>query len=69
MTAVAFAISMHLNLDETKDFLSRAGYALSPSSKFDLIVRFFIEKENYNMFEINEVLFKHGLESIGLPKE
>ena len=69
VTAVAFAISMHLNLDETKDFLSRAGYALSPSSKFDLIVRFFIEKENYNMFEINEVLFKHGLESIGLPKE
>lgn len=69
MTAVAFAISMHLNLDETKDFLARAGYALSPSSKFDLIVRFFIEKENYDMFEINEVLFEHGLESIGLPKE
>ena len=69
VTAVAFAISMHLNLDETKDFLARAGYALSPSSKFDLVVRFFIEKENYNMFEINEVLFKHGLESIGLPKE
>ena len=39
------------------------------AGKFDLIVRFFIEKENYNMFEINEVLFKHGLESIGLPKE
>lgn len=69
VTAVAFAISLHLNLDETKDFLARAGYALSPSSKFDLVVRFFIEKENYNMFEINEVLFKHGLESIGLPKE
>lgn len=69
VTAVAFAISMHLNLDETKDFLARAGYALSPSSKFDLIISFFIEKENYDMFEINEVLFDHGLESIGLPKE
>ena len=69
VTAVAFAISMHLNLDETKDFLARAGYALSPSSKFDLIISFFIEKENYDMFEINEVLFDHGLESIGLPKD
>ena len=65
-TAVAFAIGLHLNLDEAKDFLSCAGYAFSRSSKFDLIVQFFIEQENYDMFEINEVLFDHDQDTIGV---
>lgn len=65
-TAVAFAIGLHLNLDEAKDFLSCAGYAFSKSSKFDLIVQFFIERENYDMFEINEVLFDHDQDTIGV---
>ena len=64
-TALAFCIGLQLNIDETKDFLARAGYALSPSSKFDLVLQFYIEKENYDMFEINEVLFDHGLNLIG----
>ena len=64
-TALAFCIGLKLNIDETKDFLARAGYALSPSSKFDLVLQFYIEKENYDMFEINEVLFDHGLNLIG----
>ncbi|MBR6228973.1 MAG: hypothetical protein IKQ97_04485 [Eubacterium sp.] len=65
ITAIAFCIGLRLNIDETKDFLSRAGYALSPSSKFDLIVRFYIEKGNYDLFELNEVLFDYGQELIG----
>jgi len=57
VTAIAFAIALELNLDETKDLIGRAGFALTHSNKFDVIIEFFIEQENYNVFEINEVLF------------
>ncbi|WP_042355686.1 macro domain-containing protein [Bacillus rubiinfantis] len=56
-TAVAFAISLQLNLEETLDLLETAGYTLSRSSKFDVIVDYFIRHGKYNIHEINEVLF------------
>ena len=53
-TAIAFAIALELNLDETRDLIARAGYALSASSKFDVIVEYFIRQRNYDIFAIIE---------------
>lgn len=64
-TALALAIALELNLDDTKDLLSRAGLALSPCSKQDVIVRYFIEKEAYDIYEINVALFEHGEQLLG----
>lgn len=57
-TAVAFAIALKLNLEQTQDLIGRAGYTLTHSSRFDLIIEYFILKKQYNIFEINEVLFE-----------
>ena len=64
-TAVAFAIALELDMPTMLDLLSRAEIAFSPSSKFDLIVSYFIKNGNYDIFEINAALFKYGQPILG----
>ena len=64
-TAVAFAIALELNVEETNDLIGRAGYVLSRSSKADLVAKFFIEQKDYNIGRLNEILFANDLPLLG----
>lgn len=64
MTALCLCVGAKLNLDETRDLLARAGYALSPCDKTDVIFSYFIENEIYDMIEIDIQLEEHGLPCI-----
>ena len=64
-TALALALALELNLDETKDLIGRAGYALTNSNVFDLIIQFHIENRQYNVLEINLVLYQFDQTLLG----
>jgi O-acetyl-ADP-ribose deacetylase (regulator of RNase III) len=64
-TILALAIALELSLDETDDLLKCGGYALSHSQKFDVIIEYFIVSGKYDVFEINEVLFKYDQPLLG----
>jgi O-acetyl-ADP-ribose deacetylase (regulator of RNase III) len=64
-TAVALAVALELNLNETGDLLGRAGYTLSHSQKFDVIIEYFIASGKYDVYEINEVLFNYDQQLLG----
>lgn len=65
VTAVAFALALELDLEETQNLIGRAGYTLSHSSKFDIIIEYFIINKNYDVFEIDTVLFHYDQPLIG----
>ena len=64
-TAIALAIALELDLADTRDLIGRAGFALTNSSKFDLIIRYFIQQRNYNIIEINMALYEFDQPMLG----
>ena len=62
---MAFAIALKLNVEETNDLIGRAGYVLSRSSRADLVAKYFIEHEDFNIGLLNEVLYAEDLPLLG----
>ena len=65
-TAIALALALELDMEQSKDLIGRAGYALTNSSKFDLIIQYFIEQGNYNVIEINMALYEFDQSLLGV---
>ena len=65
-TVICFAIALELSLDETERLLSTVGFTLSRSSKFDIIIEYFLINGEYNIFTINETLFKFDQVCLGV---
>ncbi len=65
-TAVAFAVALELPFNELKDMLSKAGFSLTHSNKFDIIIEYFVKRGEYDIYKINEALFEFDQPLLGI---
>jgi len=68
-TAVALAVALKLDLEQTQDLIGRAGYGLSHRSKFDIIISVFIQKRHYCITDINIALWEFDQPLLGSSKD
>ena len=64
-TAIALALALRLSFEEMQDFIGRAGYTVSHSTKRDLIIEFFFKKKQYRLIELNAALYRFGEKPLG----
>ena len=64
-TAVAFALALELDLAETREMLMKAGFALSHSQRFDVIIEYFIRERVFDVLVVNETLFDFDQQLLG----
>ena len=63
--AVAFALALELDMAETRKLIGRAGYTLTNSSYFDLVIQYHIEAKKYNVVEVNIILYEYDQPLLG----
>ena len=66
ITAIALCIALELNIKETDNLLKKAGYALSDSEYFDIIIKYHIKNKIYDVTEINKSLFNYDQQLLGV---
>ncbi|MEQ6378137.1 hypothetical protein RZN25_15065 [Bacillaceae bacterium S4-13-56] len=65
-TVLSLALALELDLEDTEEFLHSAGFSMNYSDKGDLVIQFFLERQNYNLHEINEALHHFQLQPLGI---
>lgn len=58
-TVIALGLALNLEIEDMETLLCSAGYALMPSGKLDIIIRYCIEHEIYNVRKVNDLLYKY----------
>ena len=64
-TVFAFAVALELSLPETEKLLTKAGFSLTHSSRFDIVLEYFISRRIYDIWQINMVLFEYDMPLLG----
>jgi hypothetical protein len=59
-TVILLGLSLELDRSEMDALLEKAGFILTDTSVFDLVIMFCIETKMYNIYDINNILLEMG---------